>query len=87
MTTTYSLWERALSSEPNKAEWARRLDVHRTAFTRVENERHLSVTLAGKLAQQLGENPRDWIALAALEEAEARAPKAAQELKRACRYI
>lgn len=89
MQTTYDLYDEALSTVPgrNKAELARRLDVHVSTWTRVEQEKHLPAAIAGKLAIAMQKEPRDWIAIAALEAMERKNPADAKALRRACRYV
>lgn len=85
MKSTFDLYTRALSTQ-TKAELARRIDVHVTTWTNVERERHMPPTVAGKVAIEMGEDPRDWITLAHIEAIEKKHPDTARKLRRACRY-
>jgi len=69
MPTTMDLLTKALVSPdaPSAAEWCRRLGVNRTALSVCRARGRLSPTIAGSLAEQMGEDPTEWIAIAALE--------------------
>lgn len=66
MPTTMQLLNRALASQ-KQARWAELLDVSDATLSVAKRRGRLSPTLAGEIAQALGEDPRDWIAIAALE--------------------
>lgn len=66
MQSTMNLLERALD-RASASEWARRIGVHRNALTNARSAGHLTPVLAGSLALELGEDPRDWITQAVIE--------------------
>jgi len=66
MHTTMDLFEHALTHH-KAAEWARRLNLTESAFSQAKKRGRLSPTLAGELAANIGEDPREWITIAALE--------------------
>lgn len=66
MTSTFELLEKALQKK-HAAAWARDLNMTRAAFTMAKRQGRLSPVLAGNIAAALGENPVEWIAVAALE--------------------
>ena len=66
MPTTMQLLDRALKVQP-AARWADALDLSDSTITQAKKRGRLSPTLAGELAAHLGEDPRDWITIAALE--------------------
>jgi plasmid maintenance system antidote protein VapI len=77
MPTTMQLLDKALSIEPSASEWCRKLGVTRSAIAVAKTRGRLSPTLAGSLASQLGEDPKEWITVAAMEaEPESPAKKA-----------
>lgn len=80
MPTTMQLLDRALQLKP-AARWADALDLSDSTITQAKKRGRLSPTLAGELADELGEDPRDWITIAALE-AEPNTPLKADLLKR-----
>lgn len=67
METTLDLLARAMVDSPSSAALARELHVDRTALVKARERGRLSPTLAGQLAQKLGEDATRWTALAALE--------------------
>lgn len=67
MANTLDLLSRALAGAPSAAALARELHIDNSTITQARKRGRLSPTLAGQLAQRLGENPAEWIALAALE--------------------
>ncbi|MDM0027778.1 hypothetical protein [Variovorax saccharolyticus] len=69
-----------------QAEWARRLNVTEAAFSQAKKRGRLSPTLAGELAANIGEDPRDWITIAALE-AEPDSPLKDDLIKRIARRV
>lgn len=66
MQTTMNLLERALEVK-TPPEWARELKLHRNAMHTAKQRGHLSPAIAGALAEELGEDVREWIVIAALE--------------------
>lgn len=67
METTLDLLARAMVDSPSSAELCRALHVDRTTLAKARERGRLSPTLAGQLAERLGEDPIRWIAAAALE--------------------
>tara|TARA_Y100001972_G_scaffold110673_1_gene142630 strand:+ start:245 stop:511 length:267 start_codon:yes stop_codon:yes gene_type:complete len=47
--------------------WHEKLDLSRNALHTAKQRGHVSPAIAGALAEELGQDPRDWIAIAALE--------------------
>jgi hypothetical protein len=71
------LLDKALAIEPSASEWCRKLGVTRSAIAVAKTRGRLSTLLAGGIAAQLGEDPKDWITVAAMEaEPESPAKKA-----------
>lgn len=66
MTSTIELFEKALQKK-NAAAWARTFNLTPSAFSHVKKQGRLSPVLAGNFAIELGEDPVEWIAKAALE--------------------
>lgn len=66
MQTTMNLLERALKIQPYKY-WTQRLNLSRGALHSGKTRGHLSPAIAGALAEEMGESPRDWMVIAALE--------------------
>lgn len=66
MTATLELLDRALEQR-SASEWARSLGVHRCVFTDARNRGHLTPVVAGGLALEMGEDPREWITVAVIE--------------------
>lgn len=64
---TMELLDRALSINPSPKSWCDKLQLNRTALNCAKNRGRLSPAIAGGLAIELGENPAQWIAIAALE--------------------
>ncbi|PLC06009.1 hypothetical protein CY658_02870 [Variovorax sp. RO1] len=70
------LLQRALSVQ-SQARWADALDISDATLSQAKKRGRLSPTIAGSIAKQLGENPTEWIAIAAIEaEPESPAKKA-----------
>lgn len=67
MQTTMELLATALKNDPNSAAWCRRLGVNRTALGVAKQRGHLPPTLAGGIADALGQPVEKWISIAALE--------------------
>lgn len=68
MANTMDLWKRAQKVH-TKTEWAKMLGIHVSTWTNVQNKGHVSPIVAAGLALELGEDPKEWIAIAALEAA------------------
>lgn len=79
---TIDLWNKALQHK-RALDWAHDLGVSPSALTQAKKRGKLSPQLAGQIAVQLGEEPRDWIAVAAIEQMD---DEVQQALKRACHY-
>jgi len=76
MTKTLELYEKALKKQ-HAAAWARAFNLTPSAFSHVKKQGRLSPVLAGNIAAALGEDPMEWIAIAALE-----AEKDSEQLER-----
>lgn len=66
MQSTMYLLERALAKEPAPF-WTERLKLSRGALHTAKTRGHLSPALAGALAEELGQDVKNWIVVAALE--------------------
>ena len=66
MQTTLNLLETALKKEPAPY-WHERLKLSRNALHTAKTRGHLSPAIAGALAEELGQDPKEWIVVAALE--------------------
>lgn len=66
MQTTMELLERALEKESAGA-WAKRLNLSRNALNSAKQRGNLSPSIAGALAEELGEDAQKWMVIAALE--------------------
>lgn len=66
MQTTMNLLEKALESHP-AAYWHERLRLSRNALHSAKHRGNLSPAIAGALAEELGEDSKKWIVIAALE--------------------
>lgn len=66
MNTTAELLVKALKTK-KPSEWARLYKITPSTLTNAKNIGRLSPLLAGNLAIDLGENPTEWMAVAALE--------------------
>lgn len=66
MQTTMNLLDRALKLK-SPPEWARQLGLERTALHTARRREHLSPAVAGAIAEELGEDPREWVFVAAME--------------------
>ncbi|MGJ7546135.1 hypothetical protein [Variovorax sp. LT1R16] len=67
MQTTMNLLASALKVEPSIATWTKRLGLSAQALYNARDREHLSPAIAGALAEEIGQDPRDWIVVAALE--------------------
>jgi len=66
MQSTMNLLETALNTHP-AAYWHERLNLSRNALHSAKHRGNLSPALAGALAEELGQNVKDWIVIAAME--------------------
>jgi len=66
METTMDLLDRALAKQ-RQAAWARQLNIDPSALAQAKKRNHLSPTLAGALAMEMGEDERKWLLISALE--------------------
>lgn len=64
---TLELLDKALAENPSPKSWCDKLKVARSALNTARIRGRLSPALAGGLAIELGEDARQWIAVAALE--------------------
>ncbi|EER61086.1 hypothetical protein AcdelDRAFT_1343 [Acidovorax delafieldii 2AN] len=80
MQTTMNLMDMALAQHP-AAEWARRIGVTRQTFTNAKMRGNLSPAIAGALAEELGQDVKEWIVVAAIE-SERDSPCKARMVKR-----
>jgi len=67
MQTTMHLLATALRVDPSIATWTKRLGLSPQALYNARDRAHLSPAIAGALAEEVGEDPKDWIVVAALE--------------------
>lgn len=66
MQTTMNLLAEAMKVQ-GLSDWAARLGLSKRALYTAKDREHLSPAVAGALAQELGQDPREWIVVAALE--------------------
>lgn len=66
MAHTMNLLAAALKVK-NVAEWTKELGLSKQALYNAKERGHLSPAIAGALADVLGQDPKDWIVVAALE--------------------
>lgn len=66
MPNTMELLDKALATK-RASHWCREMNLTDAALTNARKRGRLSPTLAGNFAMKLGENPEQWIAIAALE--------------------
>lgn len=66
MLTTMNLLEQALSMQPAQY-WHEKLNLNRNALHNARQRGHISPAIAGALADELGQDPKEWIVVAALE--------------------
>lgn len=66
MQTTMNLLETALNLHP-ASYWHQKLSLSRNALHSAKHRGNLSPALAGALAEELGQNVKDWIVIAAME--------------------
>lgn len=87
MQTTMDLFAKALEFQPSAEAWCKELGLSKSALAVAKHRGRLAPAVAGGIAIKLGENPTQWVAIAALE-AEPESPLTAQ-LKarfRECRF-
>ncbi|SFQ45657.1 hypothetical protein SAMN05216567_116142 [Variovorax sp. OK605] len=66
MQNTMNLLATALKVEPIPA-WTKKLGLSAQALYNARDRGHLSPAIAGALAEELGQDPKEWIVVAALE--------------------
>lgn len=66
MHTTLDLLEKALAQKP-ATYWTERLNLARTTLATAKVRGHLSPSIAGALAEEMGEDAQKWLVIAALE--------------------
>lgn len=66
MQTTMNLLETALQTQPAPF-WTEKLKLSRTTLNTAKSRGHLSPAIAGALAEELGQDVKNWIVVAALE--------------------
>ena len=66
MQNTMDLLDSALKLR-SAADWHKQLDLSRNALHSARQRGNLSPSIAGALAEALGEDPQKWIVIAALE--------------------
>ena len=66
MQTTLTLLEQALKHKPAPY-WTERLKLSRSTLNTAKLRGHLSPAIAGALAEEMGEDSKKWIVIAALE--------------------
>lgn len=66
MQTTLDLLEKALAQNPAPY-WTERLNLARTTLATAKVRGHLSPSIAGALAEEMGEDAQKWLVIAALE--------------------
>lgn len=66
MQSTMNLLEAALSTQPAPY-WTDKLKLSRSALHTAKTRGHLSPAIAGALAEELGQDVKTWIVVAALE--------------------
>ena len=66
MKNSIELLQRALEIK-TVSEWGRIFNIAPSAITNARRSGRLSPALAGNFAMELGEEPRDWVMIAALE--------------------
>ena len=66
MQTTLNLLDDAIKVQ-GLSDWAARLGLSKRALYTARDRGHLSPAIAGALAEELGQDPKEWIVVAALE--------------------
>jgi hypothetical protein len=67
MQNTMELFKKALEIQPSAKAWCDELGLSKHALAVAKTRGRLSPAVAGGLAIKLGENPVQWMALAAME--------------------
>jgi len=67
MKTTMELFSKALEFQPSAEAWCKDLGLSRSALAVAKHRGRLAPAVAGGIAIKLGENPMQWIAIAAME--------------------
>jgi len=67
MQNTMDLFSKALKIQPSAKMWCDELGLSRNTLATAKIRGRLSPAIAGGIAMKLGENPIQWIAIAALE--------------------
>lgn len=67
MQTTMELLQKALAVQPSAKAWCDELGMTRNTLAVAKIRGRLSPIIAGGIAMKIGENPIQWMALAALE--------------------
>lgn len=67
MRNTMDLFSKALEVQPSAKVWCDELGLSRNTLATAKIRGRLSPAIAGGIAMKLGENPIQWIAIAALE--------------------
>lgn len=66
MQSTMNLLEKALLIKPAQY-WHEKLNLNRNALHNARQRGHISPAIAGALAEELGQDVKNWIVVAALE--------------------
>ena len=66
MQTTLNLLADAMKVQ-GLSDWAAKLGLSKHALYTARDRGHLSPAIAGALAEELGQDPKEWIVVAALE--------------------
>ncbi|MEJ1165813.1 hypothetical protein V9K97_19070 [Variovorax sp. CCNWLW186] len=66
MQSTLNLLDDAVKVQ-GLSDWAAKLGLSKRALYTARDRGHLSPAIAGALASELGQDPREWIVVAALE--------------------
>lgn len=66
MQTTMNLLDTALQID-GISNWTRKLGLSSKALYTARDRGHLSPAIAGALADEIGQDPKEWIVIAALE--------------------
>jgi hypothetical protein len=66
MQTTLNLLADAMKVQ-GLSDWAAKLGLSKRALYTARDRGHLSPAIAGALAEELGQDPKEWIVVAALE--------------------
>jgi hypothetical protein len=66
MQSTLNLLDDAIKVQ-GLSDWAAKLGLSKRALYTARDRGHLSPAIAGALAEELGQDPKDWMVVAALE--------------------